>query len=321
MLYCATFARSPIYIILILLVPACCAYFSSNLAFSCRRYCYEKCRFRQFKSPSATTESGVTVMGSDEEEESIVVEESKEGYYNFNEKFKVLGLCGGIGSGKSSASKLLVSSCNCLKHIDADSVAHSIYTPGSQAILDVVDTFGKDILLRQDDGEEDDIAPMEIDRKKLGEIVFAERSAMAKLEAIVWPHVKTLITDEIDIQRRKWATEAKECIASNKRPIVVLEAAVLLDAGWHSLLDGVWVVTAPRDVALARLIETRGLTIEEASKRIDAQESRRGIGNLQQEVDSGLVTGEINNNDSLDALTRSLSRSLDDPKFWRRDRT
>ena len=318
MLYCAISARSPIYIILVLAVSACSAFFSSNLALSRRRYCYEKCRYRQFNSPSGTTESGEAVMGSDEEDKSIVIEESREGYNNSNEKFKVLGLCGGIGSGKSSASKLLVSSCNCLKHIDADSVAHSIYTPGSQAVLNVVDAFGKDILVQQDDGEEDSTAPMEIDRKKLGEIVFAERSAMAKLEAIVWPHVKTLITDEIDIQRQKWT---KECIASNKRPIVVLEAAVLLDAGWDDLLDGVWVVTTPRDVALARLIETRGLTIEEANKRIDAQESRRGIGNLQQEIDYGLITGEINNDGSLDALTRSLSRSLDDPKFWKRDRT
>jgi len=236
-----------------------------------------------------------------------------------SDSFRVLGVCGGIGSGKSTASNLLVSSYNCLKHIDADSVAHSIYAPGSQAIRDVVATFGNEILLRQDDGEkEEDMSPIEIDRKKLGEIVFAKQSAMTKLEKIVWPYVKTLLIDEISMLRRKWAAECKEFKASpNKRPIVVLEAAVLIDAGWDDILDGVWVVTVPREVALTRLIETRGLTIEEARKRIDAQESRRGIGNLQQEIDAGVVTGEIKNDGSLDDLSRSLKRSLDDPDRWK----
>jgi len=182
-----------------------------------------------------------------------------------------------------------------------------------------VATFGNEILLRQDDGEkEEDMSPIEIDRKKLGEIVFAKQSAMTKLEKIVWPYVKTLLIDEISMLRRKWAAECKEFKASpNKRPIVVLEAAVLIDAGWDDILDGVWVVTVPREVALTRLIETRGLTIEEARKRIDAQESRRGIGNLQQEIDAGVVTGEIKNDGSLDDLSRSLKRSLDDPDRWK----
>lgn len=113
------------------------------------------------------------------------------------QEFKVLGICGGIGSGKSSASKLLVSELGCLDHLgeffftksqtfvfdflfslifflffftkDADSVAHSVYTPGSQAVRDIVAAFGSGIL--QTNGEE-------IDRKKLGSIVFADRSEM-----------------------------------------------------------------------------------------------------------------------------------------------
>lgn len=259
-------------------------------------------------------------------------------------EFRVLGVCGGIGSGKSTACKLLVSTSlstdensiaeeeeteeeeeeasrralQCLAHIDADSIAHSVYAPGSQAVHDVVSEFGSGILL-------DGTTPhngMEIDRKKLGAIVFADPSSMAKLEAVVWPHVKKLIIERIEGLRQEWETaEMGQTQASPRQqqrlPVVVLEAAVLLDAGWDDLLDGVWVVKTPTSVALQRLMETRGLSEEEARRRIDAQESRRGIGNTQDEIDSGIVTGVIENNGSMEGLKKSLQAALDDPTFWK----
>jgi dephospho-CoA kinase len=263
--------------------------------------------------------------------------------------FRVLGVCGGIGSGKSTACKLLVSPDQytgddgtesgadspippCLAHIDADSIAHSVYAPGSQAVRDIVAEFGPGILL---DGGSDG-ASMQIDRKKLGAVVFADRPAMAKLEAIAWPHVKKLITDRIEDLRQEWNSSATTVMMDQvtgaasatsqqqqqprqqSRPIVVLEAAVLLDAGWDDLLDGVWVVTTPKSTALERLMQTRGLSQEEAQKRIDAQQSRRGIGTIQEEIDNGIVTGVIENNGSLESLKKSLNEALDDPKFWKR---
>ena len=204
---------------------------------------------------------------------------------------------------------------------------------------DVVANFGSGILVQHDqekgvDDDDDAPPPMEIDRKKLGAIVFAERSAMAKLEAIVWPHVKTLLTDKIEQLRGEWtATVVQQAAESEensttavkqeqqKLPIVVLEAAVLLDAGWEDMLDGVWAVTVPRKEAVARLTETRGLTSEEALKRIDAQESRRGIGNLQEEIDAGVVTGVLVNDRSLEDLERSLRKSLNDPNCWKISRS
>lgn len=217
--------------------------------------------------------------------------------------FRVLGVCGGIGSGKSTACKLLVDSCQCLAHIDADKVAHSVYAPGSQAVQDVVAKFGKEILV-------EDANPIEIDRKKLGAIVFAERSAMAKLEEIVWPHVKDRLVEQIQDYKEEWNAASN----NGKLPVVVLEAAILLDAGWDDLLDGVWAVTVPAEASLQRLVETRGLTPEEAQKRIDAQESRRGIGSLDQEVQSGTVHCVISNTSSLEDLKESLQKSLEDPK-------
>ena len=219
---------------------------------------------------------------------------------------KVLGVCGGIGSGKSTACKLLVDSCNCLAHIDADKVAHTVYAPGSQAVKDVVNEFGSNILMESSD-------EMEIDRKKLGAIVFAERSAMAKLEAIVWPHVKDMLLERINELKESW----KKSDASDTIPVIVLEAAILLDAGWDDLLDGVWAVTVPKEFALKRLVETRGLSEEEAQKRIDAQDSRRGIGSLENEVENATVHCVITNDGSLDNLKESLQKSLQNPICWR----
>ena len=120
--------------------------------------------------------------------------------------------------------------------------------------------------------------------------------------------------DRIDQVKSEWE-KASSTKASN--PVVVLEAAVLLDAEWDDILDGIWVVKAPRDVALKRLMETRNLSEEESKKRIDAQESRRGIHNLQEEIDKGVVTHVIDNSKSLDELKRSLHEALLNPKSWK----
>jgi dephospho-CoA kinase len=220
-------------------------------------------------------------------------------------QLKVLGVCGGIGSGKSTACKLLVSDLGCIAHLDADSIAHSVYSPGSQAVKDVVAEFGSGILL--DDSEDT------IDRKKLGKMVFAERSAMQKLEQIVWPHVKTKLKEKIDSLRDVWTDETTE----GSEPIIVLEAAILLDAGWDDLLDGVWAVRAPASVSLDRLMETRNLSKEESEKRMNAQQSSRGIGNIDEEVKNGVITATIENEGSLDDLKEALGLAMKDPKSWK----
>ena len=103
----------------------------------------------------------------------------------------------------------------------------------------------------------------------------------------------------------------------NVVPVVVLEAAVLLDAEWDDILDGVWVVKTPKEVALKRLMETRGLSQDESEKRIQAQQTRRGIGNLDEEIQNKVVTNVIENNGSLDDLRNALKEALRDPKSWK----
>jgi dephospho-CoA kinase len=134
-----------------------------------------------------------------------------------------------------------------------------------------------------------------------------------KLEGIIWPHVKTMLKERIDGVREDWMQGKAE----GDVPVVVLEAAVLLDAGWDDVLDGVWVVTAPKAVALQRLIETRGLSKEEAEKRMGFQASTRGIGNLKEEVNNGVVTAVIENMGSSDDLKQALQVALKNPQSWK----
>ena len=210
-----------------------------------------------------------------------------------------------------------------------------MYKPGSQAIYDVVEEFGSDILLPdKPKGEE------EIDRKKLGAIVFGDPNAMSLLERIVWPHVKAEIIARIEDIKKQQATSStsttktpagqeEDAESGNdapattttinilQPPIIVLEAAVLLDAGWEDLLDGVWVVRAPQKTAVERLIEYRSFTREDAEKRIEAQNPRRGIGNVEEEVKNGVVTAIIENTGGLEELKKALLDKLNDSNAWK----
>ena len=199
---------------------------------------------------------------------------------------------------------LFPSFINSLSDQDADVVAHSVYRPGSQCIKDIASHFGSDIV--QDNGE--------IDRKSLGSIVFADHQEMKNLEAIVWPHTKTAVLKEIETLKLAHATDGR----SYKHSVIIVEAAMLLDAHWNEFVDGLWIVTTSTENAIKRLMETRNLSEEEAQKRIDAQLSRRGVGNLADEVEHGLVSAVIENNGDLAELQNALERTLIDTNAWYR---
>uniref|UniRef100_A0A7S4JP07 Dephospho-CoA kinase n=1 Tax=Odontella aurita TaxID=265563 RepID=A0A7S4JP07_9STRA len=84
-------------------------------------------------------------------------------------ELRILGVCGGIGSGKSLACQILVSNLGCAAHVDADKLSHDVYAPGSSALKEISEEFGSDVL--QENGE--------INRNKLGSIVFADSKAMS----------------------------------------------------------------------------------------------------------------------------------------------
>jgi len=159
----------------------------------------------------------------------------------------VIGLTGGILSGKSTIAQMLAEKGAAV--IDADKLAHEAYKPKTKLNQELVDEFGTGI--RKTDGS--------IDRKKLSQIVFDDPKALARLNAIVHPRIREMASARIEQFRKKGA------------PVVVLEGALLIEAKWTDLADEIWVALAPPAVAVKRLKERGDLTNDEALARIKAQ--------------------------------------------------
>ncbi|HVA81220.1 MAG TPA: dephospho-CoA kinase [Candidatus Binataceae bacterium] len=159
-----------------------------------------------------------------------------------------IGLTGGIGSGKSTAAKMLAELG--APSLDADRVGHAIYAPGGPAYQDVVAAFGKEILAP--DGA--------VDRKKLGPIVFGDPAQLKRLNAILHPKMLAEMRAMVAAMRARGET----------KPIVV-EAAILVEANWMPMFDEIWLVTAARERVLERVERERGMAREQAEARIRAQ--------------------------------------------------
>ena len=159
---------------------------------------------------------------------------------------KVIGLTGGIGSGKSTVSKFLAELGAVI--IDADKVGHEVLENDSEAWQQVVDAFGRHIVTP--DGE--------VDRKKLGRIVFKSPEALSRLNRIMHPRIYDAVKTQLEQYRKQGAS------------VVVVEAPLLIEAGWTSLVDEVWVTIAPRATILKRL-EQMGLSYTKAMSRIRSQ--------------------------------------------------
>jgi dephospho-CoA kinase len=175
----------------------------------------------------------------------------------------VVGLTGGIGSGKSTVARMLAELGATV--VDADKIGHEVYRPGAEAYAAVVDAFGRGIVAP--DGT--------VDRRALGAIVFADPGALARLNALVHPAIGREILRRIETAR-----------AAGDAPIVV-EAAIMIEAGWR-FFDRIWAVIAPREAAIARVVAERGLGAEDVERRMGAQLSdaeRRRVADLVIEND------------------------------------
>lgn len=161
----------------------------------------------------------------------------------------VIGLTGGIGTGKSEVTRIFQELGAVL--INADQIGHQAYTPHSEIWQEVVKAFGEEIL--QPGGE--------IDRKKLGSIVFADPDQLTRLNQIMHPRMARMVAQQIQELREQG------------EDVVVVEAALLLEAGWDSLVDEVWSTESPEESVIKRLQSRSGLSQEEAKKRIDSQMS------------------------------------------------
>ncbi|XOV81949.1 MAG: dephospho-CoA kinase [bacterium] len=160
----------------------------------------------------------------------------------------IIGITGGIASGKSTAAKTLG---DWGAHvIDADKLGHRAYLAGTPAFDQVVATFGADTV--GEDGE--------IDRRILGSKVFGQPERLKALTDIVWPAIRSMAQ-----------TEIAEVQKTHPQQIVVLEAAVLIEAGWQDLVDTLWVCVVDREIAVARACARDGLEPSAVEARIDAQ--------------------------------------------------
>ncbi len=159
-----------------------------------------------------------------------------------------VGLTGGIGTGKSLVSEILQKLGAHV--ISGDALGHEAYLPGTKGFDQVVSAFGNEIV--GEDGF--------VDRKKLGPIVFSDPSNLEMLNSIMHPLIYEMI---------------KERIANiSDVSIVVVEAAVLIEANWQDLFDEIWVVTSDEEIVISRLAERNNLSREDAISRIKSQMSQ-----------------------------------------------
>ena len=190
---------------------------------------------------------------------------------NWPGKF-VIGLTGNIATGKSVVRRMF-------EHlgaytIDADALTHRTYSKGAPGYQQVIDTFGRWLVNK--DGE--------IDRSKLGSLVFNDREAMSQLEDIVHPLVRQA---------------AEMLIKRAHQRVVVIEAIKLLEGDLRKVCDSIWVTNAPQEVQVERLIRKRGFSRERALERINMQSA--------QSMKVSLANIVITNTGSYDSLWKQVN--------------
>ncbi len=184
----------------------------------------------------------------------------------------IIGLTGNIATGKSVVRKML-------EHlgaytIDADALSHRVISKGAPGYQPVLDKFGTWLLDKDS----------QIDRSKLGRLVFSDGQALAQLEDIIHPYVLQAI--DVLIKR---ATQH----------VVVVEAIKLLESDLRSQCDAIWVTDAPQKVQIERLMRKRNLSHEDALQRIHSQSAQK------EKLAAAKVI--INNNGSYDDLWKQVS--------------
>lgn len=193
----------------------------------------------------------------------------------------IIGLTGGIATGKSTVSAMLAELGASI--VDADQVAREVVLPGEPALRQVAEVFGQAVL--QEDGT--------LNRKKLGKIVFADENKRKQLEAILHPAIRRVMAERIDRLERE-----------NPARLVVADIPLLYEVGLDSLYPEVLLVYAPAPVQMKRLAERDGLTEREARQRLDAQ--------MPIETKKRKATWVIDNSGTLEETRRQVLA------FWQR---
>lgn len=190
---------------------------------------------------------------------------------------KVIGLTGGVGSGKSLVAQILKEETGA-ELILTDDVGHIVTDKGGSAFETVVERFGDEIL--SDTGE--------IDRKKLADIVFNDKNAIQDLNSIVHPKVKEYIEEYIDSRKEKDGN-------------IILESAILFETECDKYCDEVWYVYVPAQIRIARLKESRGYSDDKCGAVMKSQKPDEFYISRSDRV--------IKNHGSVDELREQLKRT------------
>ncbi|MBA7698736.1 Dephospho-CoA kinase [subsurface metagenome] len=194
---------------------------------------------------------------------------------------KVIGLTGGIGSGKSAVSRFLAGLGASV--IDADRVGHDVLR-NPEIRREIAGAFGKQVVTTGG----------EIDRSRLGEAVFGNTEALERLNKITHPGIRRIIEIQFNDMRQRGVR------------VVVLEAPLLVEADWASTVDEVWVVVAPEAAVIERLRERSGLSEAESLARIRSQ-----ISSEARAKHADVVIDNNGNLDELKAKVEALWQHLD----------
>lgn len=161
----------------------------------------------------------------------------------------LIGLTGGVASGKTTISNYLVKTYG-FGYVNYDTMGHKTYAEvGSPTYNKVVEHFGSSILNNE---------TKQIDRSALGRIVFKDKASLEKLNELVWPGIYSLVDEEIEKQKAE-------------HDVIILESALLIESGQTKRVHQLWTSIIPPEEAIRRQIETRNLTREEAEARVARQ--------------------------------------------------
>ncbi len=186
----------------------------------------------------------------------------------------VIGLTGGIASGKSTVSAKLKQLGAAV--IDVDILARGVVSKGEIAYNRIVQCFGDRILLPSG----------EINRKRLGSIVFSDKEKLALLNSITHPEIIDRVKNKIQ--------ELKE----EGFKVIVVDAAILIEMGMHKYVDSVWLVTVDRETQIKRLIKRDKFDYKESENRINSQ--------FTNEVRKKYADVIIDNNKSIEEVGRKI---------------
>lgn len=163
----------------------------------------------------------------------------------------IIGITGGVGSGKSRVLYDL-SENHGAYIVEADKLAHTLMEPGQSIYNEIVENFGREILKEK--------APYEIDRQKLGSIVFSNKDKLKLLDSISHPAVKKNIL---------WQIETKKAEGVE---LFVIEAALLIQDGYKEICDEIWYVWVSKEERIKRLAKQRGYTKSKCISMFNSQE-------------------------------------------------